>query len=177
MLILSIPGTKRSLYLLPMIAPLGIVTGAWLSATTRAWFYEKIDRYTHAILRQTIAIATAAALVALPFADRISVAAAHRHLHDVLGPISPTAWGLPGDLAGVILILMIHGIRLWKRDSPLLGPLTASLVLVLFALGSAAVFRAVDRAKDLHSLPSDLKRMGISTTTLSAITWTRRRVV
>ena len=56
-ILLSIPGTKRMLYLLPLFAPLGVVIGAWVAATARMEYSQKIDHYTHVILLIILAFA------------------------------------------------------------------------------------------------------------------------
>jgi len=65
---LSIPGNKRMLYLLPLFAPLGIVIGAWVAATSKRENSQKIDHATHVIMLIILALSVLAASVAMPVA-------------------------------------------------------------------------------------------------------------
>ena len=72
MVMLSAAGTKRGLYLLPLIAPLGSVVGAWIVATMAEGRREKIDRTTQAVMLAVLVAASAGLVISSAFAGQIT---------------------------------------------------------------------------------------------------------
>jgi len=159
-MLLSIPGTKRMLYLLPLFAPLGIVIGAWVAATAGMKGAQKIDRSTHISVLIILALSALATSVAMPVAY-LGGASFFARFHAVL-QAKPSA-SIFFMLFGLLLIMSIglttYGMRLWKRGSPRLGLVSACLAFIFFVCGGSLFFRMGDGIKNLHYLTRDLQTM------------------
>ena len=162
LILLSIPGTKRQLYLLPLIAPLGLAVGAWIAATTRKECSHKIDRQTHIIwlvLLPLVAVGMAAAMVAAYFVGESILTRFHVVLR--AGPSPVRILVLLGILVIAVLGPAIRGVRSWKRGSTRVGPLTAWMTLALFVLGGSVAYPVIDGFKNLHYMTKGLGKMGV----------------
>jgi len=159
-ILLSIPGTKRMLYLLPLFAPLGVVIGAWVAATAVEECPQKIDRSTHISVLIILALSALATSVAMPVAY-FGGPRFFARFHAVL-QAKPSA-SIFFMLFGLLLIMSIglttYGMRLWKRGSPRLGLVGACLAFTFFVCGGSLFFRMGDGIKNLHYLTSDLQTM------------------
>jgi hypothetical protein len=162
---LSIPGTKRMLYLLPLFAPLGIVIGAWVAATSKSENSQKIDHSTHAIMLIILALSVLATSVAMPVAYFGGQPFFARFFHTVL-QAKPSA-SLFFILWGLLLLMGIglttYGMRLWEKGSPRVILVCAWLAFIFFLCGGSQYYRMRDGIKNRHSLTKDLQTMsGIS---------------
>ena len=159
-ILLSIPETKRMLYLLPLFAPLGVVIGAWVAATVRMEYIQKIDRYTHIILLVTVAFAILSASVTLPVAY-FSGPRFFARFHALLQarPSASMFFMLFGLLVIMSIGLITYGMRLWEKGSPRLGLVSACLAFIFFVCGGSLFFRMGDGIKNLHYFPRDLQTM------------------
>jgi len=159
-ILLSLPVTKRMLYLLPLFAPLGAVIGAWVAATAKREYSQKIDHATHVIMLMILALSVLATLVAMPVAY-FGGASFFARFHAVL-QAKPSAL-MFFMLFGLLLIMSIglttYGMRLWKSGSPRVGLVSACLVFIFFVCGGSLFFRLGDGVKNLHYFTRDLQTM------------------
>jgi len=160
LILLSIPATKRGLYLLPLLAPLGATVGAWIAATAREERSEKIDRGTQrlllVLLAALLALATAAAA-----ALYIKPSLLARYKPDLSAFLGSAATPVLLGLSAVALVgLGLRGARLWRRDPAQLGPLAVWMALTLFVLSGPLAFRAMDGFKNLHRMTAELSQTG-----------------
>jgi len=160
-ILLSIPGTKRMLYLLPLYAPLGIVIGAWVATTSRTEYAKKIDRYTHIILFVFSALFVLGALVAGGMAYFGGAEFFPRFFHAALQakPSASVFFLLFGSLLIAGIDLTIHGVRLWKSSSPGVGLICAWFTLIAFVFGGSLYYLLGDGIKNLHVMTRDLQAM------------------
>jgi 4-amino-4-deoxy-L-arabinose transferase-like glycosyltransferase len=164
LLLLSIPGTKRMLYLLPLIAPLGATVGAWLAATVKDHSPHKVDYYTCFVLFLLTALCLFGVSGTSVWAY-LNGADFFAQFHAVLRskPSAPIFFTLAGVLLIVGIVLTTHGVRLWKKRSARLGLVAAWMILALFVLGGSLYYRMGDGFKNLHFLTRDLMTMGVCT--------------
>jgi 4-amino-4-deoxy-L-arabinose transferase-like glycosyltransferase len=146
-LLLSIPGTKRQLYLLPLFGPFGALVGAWLAAT---WDdAQKLDRRSLTVLFGLVCLLFAAVL-GIVGAVCIGGQAALDRVHVVMRSKPNLALVIP-FLAGLTLAVVGLGLRARERRS-----LVVWMVLAVFVLGAPAVFHVADTFKNLHHLSAGL---------------------
>ena len=159
-ILLSIPATKRTLYLLPLFAPLGVVVGAWVAATAKRGYSQKIDHFTHVIMLIILGLAVLATSVAMPVAYFGGASFFARFQAVLLAKPSASMFFM---LFGLLVIMSIglttYGMRLWKSGSPRLGLVSACLAFIFFVCGGSLFFRMGDGIKNLHYLPRDLQTM------------------
>jgi hypothetical protein len=157
-ILLSIPGTKRMLYLLPLFAPLGVVIGAWVAATAVEECPQKIDRHTYIIILVILALGILGASVALPVAYFDSP----RFFPHVVFYAKPSAFTF-FMLLGILVIvgtgLAMYGARLWEKGSPRVVLVCACSTFIFFVCGGSLFFRMGDGIKNLHYLTKDLQTM------------------
>ena len=162
LILLSIPGTKRNLYLLPLLAPSAVVVGAWLSATVRSDRQSALDRSTGYGLFSFISFVVALALVLVPLLNFIGPRFAglvQDGLEDSITWTMPSGflfWGCYGILAVAGVVLIFSGIRLIKNEPEKIGLVTVVLALVVFVLGGSLQYQILDQFKNLHRMTEGL---------------------
>jgi len=159
-ILLSIPGTKRMLYLLPLFAPLGVVVGAWVAAIAKREYSQKIDHSTHVIMLIILALAALATSVAMLVAY-FSGAGFFARFHAVLQakPSASMFFMLFGVLVFTAIGSTTYGMRLWEKGSPRVVLVCACLAFIFFVCGGSLFFRMGDGIKNLHYLTRDLQTM------------------
>ena len=167
LILLSIPGTKRQLYLLPLIAPLAATVGAWIAATAGEHRSRRIDRYTHVALFVVLVLAFFCASGAMAWDYSVSPSFFHSSyaVQRVKMP-APLFCMLLGALVIVGIVLTAYGLPLLKRKSATMGPLCAWMTLAFFLLGGSLAYGVVDGFKNLHYMTADLRTMGAFSPTL-----------
>jgi hypothetical protein len=161
LLILSVPGTKRQMYLLPMIAPLGVVVGAWIAATVRKEFLHAIDRVTHLILLVAVAVLFVAGVVFLILAKPLIAHFVRDRDIMPIGSMSPVLYVLLCLLGLLVVLLATYGVRLWRRRFARVGALMAWTILVFYVIGGTIAYQVADPPKNLHRMTDDLRKMGV----------------
>jgi hypothetical protein len=165
--LLTIPGTKRELYLLPLIAPLGIAVGAWVAATVGQAPYRTIDRFTNNILFVLLSLVFVCGFAAMVWAYSVSPAFFLR-FHTVLHtePPAPLSFILLGALLAAGGGLILCGVDLWKRRSPSIGAHCSWMALAFVVLGGPLAYRLGDGFKSLHYMTRELQALGASSSNL-----------
>jgi 4-amino-4-deoxy-L-arabinose transferase-like glycosyltransferase len=168
LLMLSAAGTKRGLYLLPLIAPFGAMAGAWLASVVKNEQPHAIDRVTVSILLILCALAAFAALIGaigLEIMPHYLTPEGAQMAHRV-----PRANLILCSLAGVFFLwLSYFGSLLLKRGRPRVAALVVWVAFGLTLTGMPLVYRALDPFKNLHPFTADLKAMDVFSQDL--ITW------
>lgn len=158
--LLSLPGTKRDLYQLPLLAPFGAAIGVWLAASARQERPGGLDRWTQLVLIAGMAGAAAyaaGAAIAATFGSHTL----DRYVFDMKGLwSSPTALGLSGITLGAVAAFAVCGARAWRKRSAQTGPLAAWMALALVTLGGTVGFRVADRFNNLHRMTGELAGLG-----------------
>ena len=168
LLMLSAAGTKRELYLLPLIAPFGAVAGAWLASVAKNEQPHAIDRVTVSIL---LVLCALFAFVALFGAIGLEIGGLY---------LPPEAAQIARRIPRVDLILFslvgafflwlsFFGSRLLRRGRARVAALVVWMAFGLMLTGMPLVYHSLDRFKNLHGFTSDLKEMDAFSPDL--ITW------
>ncbi len=160
LVILSIPGTKRGLYLLPLFAPLGIFVAAWLTATARKEFFSPVDRYTHTVLWFFTAVFLCVAVV-LALVIYFTGAGIVSELSGTM-QFRPSALSFGAHLLTLILalgIVLFFGRRIRRNAPERTGIVAAWAVLGLYVLGAPLLFTLGDGFKNLHGMTTELKQL------------------
>ena len=157
LLMLSVPGTKREVYLLPLYAPFAGAIGAWLVATSAAERRRPLDNGTHGTLIALLGLAGMAVGVGLYMADH--VAAVRKLAGEGFAPAT-----LGVRLLAILLIagsvyLMTRGMQLWRRGDARMALAAPWLAVFVACVGMTAIFLRVDPAINLHRMTADLKAM------------------
>ncbi len=154
-LMLSVPGTKREVYLLPLYAPLAGVVGAWLTATALPGYRRSLDHRTQGLLIGLLALAGIVLAAGLPAVDHIH--AVRRLAGEAFGTTPPAVYGLALLLAVGTACLAGRGWALWRAREDR-GALAAPGLAALIAIvGATALFLRADPPLNLHRLTNDLK--------------------
>jgi len=168
LLMLSAAGTKRGLYLLPLIAPFGAVAGAWLASIVKDEQPHRIDRATVVVL---LVLLTTAAMLALIGAIGIEIAP------NFLTPagtqmaqrVPRAALILLSFVGGIFLLFAWYSNLLLQRGRPRVAALVVWMAFGLTLTGMPLIYRALDPFKNLRPFTADLVSMDAFSPEL--ITW------
>lgn len=166
LLMLSVPGTKRTLYLLPLIAPFGAVVGAWLASVIGGERFAKIDRHTLLALAALL-LAGSCLLILAAFCvlllGSLGVAVAPQALGHNLALLAARIPRLNLVLfalvGAAICAISLRAVRLLKQGRPAAAILVAATVLGLMGAGMPLLYNSLDRFKNLHRFTADLSRI------------------
>jgi hypothetical protein len=158
LLMLSAAGTKRELYLLPLVAPFGAVAGAWLASIVKNEQPHGIDRATVVVL---LVLFTMAAMLAVLGAIGIEIAPVY------LTPagakmalrIPRLVLMLMSFVGGIFLLFAWYSNALLQRGRPRVAALAVWMAFGLTLTGMPLFYRGLDSFKNLHRFTSDLERM------------------
>ncbi|HOX37008.1 MAG TPA: glycosyltransferase family 39 protein [Candidatus Brocadiia bacterium] len=156
---LSIPETKRTLYLLPCLAPFGAVIGMWIASASSESEPGKLDTTTGVVLFALPGIAfvgATAALLAAYFAGGRILELAGSDAHYT--PSAPAVVISHFAAGAVILPLTIWGFRLRRSRPAVILPIAAWMMLAAYALEGSVLFRMLDPMKNLHHMTAGLIR-------------------
>jgi len=154
--LLSVPGTKRVMYLVPLMAPLGAVIGAWIAAIAQREHAHKIDRRTQIVqivVMGLTALAVSVALLILQYRPSVLL---RYDIEPWIGPRAVPVAILMVLLIAVEALLLGRAVRRWMRRSTRVGPLIAWATLAFFVLGGSAGYLVFDGVKSLHKMTADL---------------------
>ena len=160
LVLLSVPATKRGLYLLPLLAPLGATVGAWLAATARREHSRALDGGTQKLLVNLFfgVLAAAAVVASKVYLDSLGLTG--KHTPDLgafsHSPATPALFLLS---IGVAVVIGVRARRLGWGDAERLVPLVVCAALALIVLGASLAFRTVDGFKNLHRMTADLTKL------------------
>ena len=158
LLMLSTAGTKRGLYLLPLVAPFGAVVGAWVASVVKSEHPHAIDRVTVTVL---LVLCVVAAFAALFGAIALDVG---RHYLTPEG--EQMARRIP--LVNLILFSLVGAFFLWlsffgshllRRGRARVAALVVWMAFGLMLTGMPLIYRSLDPFKNLHPFTADLKRL------------------
>jgi 4-amino-4-deoxy-L-arabinose transferase-like glycosyltransferase len=168
LIMLSAAGTKRGLYLLPLIAPFGAVAGAWLASVVRNEQPHAIDRVTVSILLILCAlVAFAAILGALGLEiGRYYLTPEYAEMARRISRVNLILFSFIGAF---FLWLSSFGSRLLRRGRTRAAALIVWMAFGLTLTGMPLVYRSLDPFKNLHQLTADLEKMDAFSPEL--ITW------
>jgi 4-amino-4-deoxy-L-arabinose transferase-like glycosyltransferase len=159
LLMLSAAGTKRGLYLLPVIAPFGAVAGAWVASVVKDEQPHRIDRYTLMALLgllMLVAIAAVAGPVLMQFAPGLfATGGVLLRIHK----IQSANFLVLQAVGGIFLLVSFYGISLLRRGRPRVAALVAWMAFGLMAAGAPIVYITLDEFKNLHTFTADLEEM------------------
>lgn len=150
-LLLSLPATKREIYLIPLLPAASVVVGAWL-ARAGAPRQRKLDRILLAV------IAGVCGLVALGGAWTGLGLPAPAAVGD-LRAAAPTGWVVVGLVLLALFVAALRVVAGLFRGDPAVGPArVAGLLLGLVLCTFAAVPTLVDPLKDMRAGALELAR-------------------
>lgn len=154
---LSVPGTKREVYLLPLYAPMAGVVGAWLAATALTEYRRPLDSGTHGTLIALLGIGGLVVGVGLYLADHLAVG-------PKLAGESFVKASLTVRLLAILLLagsmyLMTRGLHLWRSGNARLALAAPWLAAFVACVGATALFLRIDPMINLHRMTADLKTM------------------
>jgi 4-amino-4-deoxy-L-arabinose transferase-like glycosyltransferase len=135
LLLLSVPGSKREVYLLPLLPAFAVCVAGWLDGIGRAGAIEPRDRRTLLALTGfavVLCLVLGGAAVAMAWAPQIPAAAAA--VRTAIPTAALAAFGLTALAAGGAIAAGLA--RQW-RTSPSVGWVIAILLLVAFGLETA----------------------------------------
>jgi len=164
LLLLSVPGAKRQLYLLPLIAPLGVAVGAWLAATSARENACRLDRGSLAVLLGVtglvlVGIIGIVAIVCLGSREFLE----RHHIYMHTRPSAAVVVALLVSMIVVVVGLGLGALSLWRRSSRRAGSTVARTVLALFVLGGPLLFVVSDSHRTLQPFIAELESLdGIS---------------
>jgi 4-amino-4-deoxy-L-arabinose transferase-like glycosyltransferase len=168
LLMLSAAGTKRGLYLLPLVAPFGAVAGAWLASIVKSEQPHAMDRVTVSILLILCVLAAFAALI-----GAIALEVGQHYLtpegEEMARRIPRANLILFSFMGAFFLCLSSFASRLLRRGRPRVAALVGWMAFGLTLTGMPLVYRSVDPFKNLHRFTADLQRMDAFSPDL--ITW------
>lgn len=159
-LALSVPGTKRTLYLLPLIAPLACALGVWLSAATaRQREPHPLDRATETAFAALL-IVLAAAGIGLAMVGTVTPQVLENARNDL--PVFFTGWTAAGVAALAALAGITAFLALRRRRS---GAGSGWPILIATMFGAVlahktAGYALLDPGRNLHRMTADLVRCG-----------------
>jgi len=148
-LLLSVPATKRDLYVLPLLAPAAAAVGLWLVATTRTHTPDRWDHGTLAVIRW-LAVLLLVGVGAMGAAFLVGVPASWGKIADVAAraPVSASTTAL-------VLSVVALAILVWKRGAePALR--TVAIWCALALVVNVAAYRILDPMKDLRPFVAGL---------------------
>jgi 4-amino-4-deoxy-L-arabinose transferase-like glycosyltransferase len=150
-LLLSIPGTKRQLYLLPLFGPFGALVGMWLDAT-----WEDAQTLDHRSLAVVFGLVCVLFVAILGIVGAVCIGGQTGldRVHVVMRSTPNLTLIIP-LLAALALAVVGLGLRARKQR-----PLVVWTVLALFVLGAPVVFHVVDTFKNLHHFTAGLAGSG-----------------
>ncbi len=168
LLMLSAAGTKRELYLLPLVAPFGAVAGAWFASVVKNEEPSRMDRMTVSLLLILCVLVAFTALL-----GAIAVEVGREYLTpagEQLARRIPQGDLILFSLMGVFFLwLSFFASRLLQRGRPRVAALVVWMAFGLALTGVPLVYRSLDRFKNLHPLTVGLVRLDAFSTEL--ITW------
>ena len=165
---LSAAGTKRGLYLLPLVAPFGAVAGAWFASVVKDEQPHAIDRVTVSILLDPLRAGRfrGAARSGRPGTVRFYLTPEGAEMANRIPRVNLILFSLIG---AVFLWLAFFGSRLLRRGRPRVAALVVWMAFGLTLTGMPLVYRSLDPFKNLHRFTADLVRMDAFSPDL--ITW------
>jgi 4-amino-4-deoxy-L-arabinose transferase-like glycosyltransferase len=168
LIMLSAAGTKRGLYLLPLVAPFGAVAGAWLASVVRNEQPHAIDRVTVSIL---LILCALVALVAMLGAVGLEIGGYYLTPEDaeMVRRIPRVNLILFSFIGAFFLWLSFFGSRLLRRGRTRAAALIVWMAFGLTLTGMPLVYRSLDPFKNLHRFTAGLKEMEAFSPDL--ITW------
>jgi 4-amino-4-deoxy-L-arabinose transferase-like glycosyltransferase len=168
LLMLSAAGTKRGLYLLPLVAPFGAVAGAWLASIVKNEEPHAIDRGTVSFLLILCVLVAFAALL-----GAVGVEVGREYLPSAAEQMArriPQGDLILFSLVGVLFLwLSFFASRLLQRGRARVAALVVWMAFGLALTGMPLVYRSLDRFKSLHPFTVGLVRLDAFSTGL--ITW------
>jgi 4-amino-4-deoxy-L-arabinose transferase-like glycosyltransferase len=160
LLALSVPGTKRTLYLLPLFAPLACALGVWLSDAAARWREpHPLDRATETVFAALL-IGLAAAGIGLAMVGTVAPQVLADARNDLA--IFFTGRTAAGVAALAVLVGSASILALRRRRSgagsgwPILVAALFGVVLAYETAGLALL----DPGRNLHRMTADLARLG-----------------
>lgn len=157
-LLLSIPGTKRNLYLLPLLPPLGIVVGAWLRKVVRDIGLSRFDGYILYALFFFISIVIATFLVIVPLLRRLSERYGSMFPEGIewTMPSGWVFWGWYALLLAAGVGLIVLGVHYIKCAPQRIGLICVVMAITFFVAGGTLQYRLLDGFKNLHGMTEGL---------------------
>jgi len=161
LLLLSVPGAKRQLYLLPLLAPLGVAVGVWLASALAGGRASRLDRGSQVVLLGVAGLA----LVGITGVVAILCLASREFLerYSIYMQSRPPLATVAALLASTVIAaagLGVWAFRLWRRRAREAGPMVAATVLALFVLGGSLLFAVSDSHKTFRPFLAELKAAG-----------------
>jgi 4-amino-4-deoxy-L-arabinose transferase-like glycosyltransferase len=158
LLLLSIPTTKRTLYLLPLLAPLAVAVGVWLERT------EEDSEGWSVLPRKLVVGFTLVLFVLFAMAGgAVLVGSVGLSLSDSIDTLAQGGRGAPW-LAGGLLVVSLGacGVLLRRlRTQESLGWVAVTGSVALWAVLQGLVFPLLDPVKDLRPFVRDLEASGV----------------
>jgi len=160
LLLLSVPETKRALYMLPLLAPMAVAVGVWLSMEC---MFGGRDAWVRTALRALCSLALLLhGLLALA-GGTLLAAAAGAELPDEIRELATARPAAP-FLAGLLLVAAATGVvlmvREWRRRGPTVRGATTGFCAAIL-LVNVAGYPLGDGAKDLEPFVRQLDERGI----------------
>jgi 4-amino-4-deoxy-L-arabinose transferase-like glycosyltransferase len=153
-LMLSVPGTKREVYLLPLYAPFAGVAAAWLAATALAEYRRPLDQWTQGTLIALLGLVGAASGMVLFAADRLP--AVRRFAGEEFGTTPPVVWALVLLLMAGALWIGVAGLRRLLRGDHRAAMAAPWLAMLIACVGGTAIFLRADPPQNLHRMTAGL---------------------
>jgi hypothetical protein len=168
LLMLSAAGTKRGLYLLPLVAPFGAVAGAWLASVVRNERPHAVDRVTVSILLVLCVLVALAALLGAIGLEmgRFYLTPEGAQMANRIPQVNLILFSFIGAF---FLWLSFFGSHLLRRGRTRVAALIVWMAFGLTLTGMPLVYRSLDPFKNLHRLTADLVKMDAFSPDL--ITW------
>ena len=158
--LLSIPDTKRGVYLLPTLPVLAVAMGAWFSSMGRPRQLARSERWAQLAVLMCVAVAPLLAALTLVLVARGSTLWGLDRIDALVGVVPRSAYLLIAAFAVTVGTAVAWGVSLWRRASTKLISLLALLILAIFTTYSVIGFPLLDGPKNLHRVTRDLKQSG-----------------
>ena len=160
--ILSIPETKRQLYVTPLQTPMAAALGLWLAAQARQGATGRIDRLTQFLLVGVPALGAALLIpagvgaLALSRCDLPSMAISGRDVPSIMRVLPAWLYIVASVLGLAFLPAALYGVRLWRRNSRGAMVVAAWLALGVFSIVGPLAFIAREPFESLRPLTAGL---------------------